>query len=534
MFFAVVTSALLTIFATAVMSYISVAIPIGPWIAPTIVLLALCIFKIFTSWHASAISRYSALATCAASIGGILATGVGFSYPAIYFVDPVTFNEWLARPLFFCVMLGCLAVAAGSLGIWLAHLFAHKLVVEEQLAFPIGALVQKMIAAHQSVRKSVELVVGFISTGIFCALQDGIGFVTSIIPKSATLLPAMQFSIIAIPALRLDFWPLLWAIGFVTGHMIALPLAVGAISKIALIDPLNKLFFTNITNSDFVLAFCSGLVLAGALQGFVGIPASLLRSVKNVWAPRTKTSLSKLSNLPISHMVEGALVLGIFFAYLSYLNFSLVAQMYVLLFTVIVTYQLAIIAGKMGLAPLGRFATFVMVPALFLFNLDLVNTIIVATFVEICGGVTADALFGIKIAQLGDISLNRLKRYQYFGLLVSAVSVGIVFWLLITHFQLGSHELFAQKAQARALLINAHSFDLYVVTLGLLFGFALKYIKMNPALILSGILMPLNLSIGLIVGGLLTLLVKDKEEWYPFWSGVFAANSIWMLLKTML
>jgi hypothetical protein len=175
-----------------------------------------------------------------------------------------------------------------------------------------------------------------------------------------------------------------------------------------------------------------------------------------------------------------------------------------------------------------------MVPAMLLVGLDSVQLIIIATFVEVCGGVAADALFGHKIAHELRIAPDTLKRYQYLGAFVSSIAAGIIFWLLITHFGLGTEQLFAQKAQARALLINARTFDWWVLALGGLFGLFIKQIKLNPALVLSGILMPFNLSIGLIAGGLLTLLSKDPEEWFPLWSGVFAANSVWMLVRTIL
>jgi len=53
-------------------------------------------------------------------------------------------------------------------------------------------------------------------------------------------------------------------------------------------------------------------------------------------------------------------------------------------------------------------------------------------------------------------------------------------------------------------------------------------------LVLGGLLMPINITLGLVVGGLFALLPTDREEWYPFWSGVFAGNSIWMLIRTIL
>jgi hypothetical protein len=74
----------------------------------------------------------------------------------------------------------------------------------------------------------------------------------------------------------------------------------------------------------------------------------------------------------------------------------------------------------------------------------------------------------------------------------------------------------------------------YVLGIGLVCSFLLTYFKVNAMLALGGILMPLNFSIGLIFGGLLTLLVRRREEWEPFWSGIFAANSFWMLIRAII
>lgn len=46
--------------------------------------------------------------------------------------------------------------------------------------------------------------------------------------------------------------------------------------------------------------------------------------------------------------------------------------------------------------------------------------------------------------------------------------------------------------------------------------------------------MPIDYSLPLIFGGLSASLVKNKEDYFPFWSGVFAANSLWMLLKVFI
>ncbi len=175
-----------------------------------------------------------------------------------------------------------------------------------------------------------------------------------------------------------------------------------------------------------------------------------------------------------------------------------------------------------------------MVPAMLIFNLTHVQLVLIATFVEMSGGIAADVLFGRKLAQLSDISRAKMRQYQLLGLCVASLSIGVIFWLLINHFGLGSPELFAYRAQSRQLLIQAKQFDYMVLMLGALFGMLLQCFKCNPMLVLGGLLMPLDMTAGLVFGGFLAYLTPKKEEFYPLWSGVFAGNSIFMLLRAIL
>jgi OPT oligopeptide transporter protein len=528
-----IIGALLSIFSTAVMSYIAMATPIGPWIAPTLVLIGALLFKIAFQTIKTAPLAY---AVCAGSIGGILATALGFSFPTLYFLEPALFNAWMGSPLYFMVIVGALSGVAGWLGIWIANVSEHKLLVTEQLAFPIGQLVYKMITAiTQHMRKAYELMFGFVSTAFFCVLQDGIGVVKSYIPQSIALLPAACVGFISVPAIRFDLMPFVWAVGFLTGHVIALPLLVGAVSRIVILDPLHRLpVFAHLSSVEFVLAFCSGLVLIGTLTSFMNLPRSLYTGFKKAFERSSTQSLLSDTGMTMSLVIEFICLLCAYIAFFSYFKFSIVSQCFILITTMLCAYQMAAIAGKIGMALLGRFATFVMIPGIILFGFDSMQAVLVATFVEVCGGVATDTLFGRKMAQSASISTQRMAYFQYFGLCVSCITVGIVFWALINHFHLGSVHLFAQKAQARQLLIQAQQFDTYVLMLGALFGLILGYIKINPALVFGGLLMPVNLVVGLVVGALCTWFVKEKEDYFPFWSGVFASQSIWMLLRALI
>lgn len=551
MLFPIIISLLLSIFSTVVMSYISMATPIGPWIAPTIVLFSMLIFKVTRhTTHSSTIAHI----TAASSIGGILATGFGFSFPAIYFLDPVLFASWMEKPLFFAMYMTGLAIAAGSFGFLLANLFEKNLIVEQQLSFPIGALTQKMIVAGNQIRKAYELMVGFFGTTIFCLLQDGCLSMRALAPKSILLFQGAHYGVLQVPIISFDFWPMLWAIGFITGHLIAVPLGVGALLKTVMLDPLHTLFFAYLSAVEFSFMFCTGMALFSIVPMINGLSKFIKKCAHALQAQKIKSTTHKGSFFARmkelffartqsnffsrSQFAESLILLVMCSIILSLFDFSYVQQLFLLLLSGLFTYQMAVIAGKWGIAPLGRFATFVMIPAMFLLKISLVQIILIATFVEICGGVAVDILFNRKMNHMMHLDGRSMRRYQYFGLMVSALAVGFIFWILIRSCGLGSAQLFAYKALSRQLLINAfmhgQNFNYYVMCLGLALSFILQKIKINPMLVLGGLLMPFNLSIGLIFGGLLSLLVKDKAEWEPFWSGVYTANSLWMIIKAIL
>lgn len=512
----------LSLFSTIVMSYVSLATPIGPWIAPTLVFIVLLVSKLLIGISSTSMSYM----VSAGSMGGILATACAFSFPTIYFLDPSLFDIWMGSPLFFCALLGVFSFLAGAFGLVVADVSEKTLVDSQNLAFPIGQLVHKMIVAQNQIRKAYELMIGFILEAIFSLLQGA---------TSVTLVPSTHIFIFSLPrmVINMDTAPMIWAIGFVTGHVIALPLAAGAFANIFILNPMQQLCFTYLSSMEFTLAFCSGIVLCITAMSIISMPKQMLNGIKNGIHKIMHNHDSMMNFFHTQDVLFSLFIVVGLICFLSYFAFPWYVQCYLIICTIITTYQIAAIAGRIGLALLGRFATFVMVPAMLMFSINYVHMVFIATFVEMAGGVAADVLFGRKLAQLSDISRATMRKYQLLGLVVASMSIGIIFWLLINHFGLGSPELFAYRAQSRQLLIQAQHFDYMVLALGALFGMFLQKIHLNPMLVLGGLLMPFDITFGLVAGGILAMMSVDKEEWYPFWSGVFASNSICMLLRAV-
>jgi hypothetical protein len=529
-------------FSTAILSYISMAVPIGPWIASTIVFACTFVLRIIGVRE----DRLSQIVSCVvigSSIGGIVATAMGFSLPTLYFLDKQLFDTWMSHRSFFVFVVSGLAFVAGLFGFWFADVVENRLLDERNLQFPISQLIYRMISARHYVKKSREMIVGFWLSLFLCFLQDGFGVVRGCVAKSVLLvqdvvLIVYQVTIVRIDEVRLDLSPLFWAIGFVTGEVIAFPLLLGAVTRFLIMDPINSLCCAQISRDVFTLAFCSGIVVSGALDAIIALPSNVFK-IFNKMLKRVLIGKMGFAGVSVPFVDKFFLpffviVVALVSAYLSLFKFSVLSIVYLMIFSIACIYQIVTLAGRTGMAFLGRFATFVMIPGIFIFNLNYVQAMLIAAFVELSGGVATDIIMGRKLGKLMGIDRSAMRKLQFIGLFSSCAAIGLIFFILIKQLGLGSPDLFAQRAQARALLINARSFDMYVLFAGITYGYILKRLKINPILVFGGLLMPLNTSLSLVVGGALSRICKNKDRWYPFWSGVFAASSLWIIIRSVM
>jgi hypothetical protein len=551
---------------SVILAYVSMATGVGPWIAPTIVLVSSVLLKIGKGKNANGkLSEKLVLIQSVGSVGGIVAVGIGFTLPMLYFLDKNIFNSWIANPAKFSVMIAAICLAAGGLGIYLARLFGEKLIIKEKLNFPVSHLIYKMIATQGRGGQVRNMFTGFFSTAFFCFLRDGLFKFKGIFPKAINLFTLLgdKFSI------ALYLGPTLWAVGFITGAVITIPLIAGMISKYLIMYPLNQhakflpfKLFDPLDPMMFTMAFVAGMVVSGFIFSSFKYPQIIWKSIKvflnnnkanskdkicetDKDAPHVaevqvekKTFLEKLKCNAWLKIEAVFVVIGVV-SLLSYFKFGPMTQLFMLTLTIIATYQISWMGGKIGMIPFGRFATFIMVPTLLIFRLDYIQLTLLCVFFNVCSATASDLLFDYKVGDLCNVSWNKIHRYQWLGLLATSAGMGIFLWLLFTNFQIGSTQLFAYRALSRSLLIKSLSFNLWVVGMGAVFGWLLKKIKINPTLTLCGILMPNALSIGLIIGGLGSLFVKkvlkqDPDKYSTFWSGVFASESLWILVGILL
>ncbi|MFH1461540.1 MAG: OPT/YSL family transporter [bacterium] len=539
-FFVIIPGIFFAILAAAILSYISMATMVGPWIAPAVVLASSIILRLRRKIvDKSQVNKELAIIQTVGSVGGIIGVGIGFSLPTLYFLDSNLFNNLISNPLKFSFFIAFLCIASGGLGIWIARVLANKFILKDELSFPVSKLIHKMITSQTQARQAKTMFWGFSFAWVISFLRDGLLKFTGFLPKVFYVFPSILGR-----NLGLSIMPMLWAIGFITGIGIVLPLFIGMLSKYLILWPLNNhslylpfKLFPVLPSGAFVMAFASGLAVSELILGLMKYPGIIWDKIKNFSG---FNYFKKVKSLDVKNInfkkrikfllnLEFILVLSFSFAFLTYLKFSFASQILLLIFIVLATYQISFLAAKLGLVTFGRFATFIMIPMMMMFKLGALQITMICVFFNVCAAVASDLLFDYKVGQLCSVEFKKIHRYQWLGLIVTSLTIGFFLWLLFTNFQVGSPELFAQRGKSRALLIQSLSFDWRIVFFGFFYGVILKKIKISPTMVFGGILMPNDLTIGLAIGATISYFTKNSAEKMPFWSGVFAGESIWIL-----
>ena len=509
-------------FSSATLSYIALTTQMGPWVGPTLALIALGVCRPFAKT-----AQDYLLPVFAGSLGGIIATAVSFSFPTLYFLDKKIFDDLLLQPAYFVGLLIVTICFVGGLVLIGVLLCKDHLLKKEGLSFPIGQLEQSLIVSCDDTNQVKQLVAGGCIAFVYSVAQQFFSWTKMVLSQAYT------WKCIALPAIVLDgvLLPMYVAIGFSAGTLIAIPLMIGIALKIVVAGPLHALCFSSLSTNDFLFALSSGIVLSGAFSGMFSLFFYAWTFVVDVFKNREMLKTSDTKMIRNVMPIVGMGIIGCFL--LHVLHFSWLASVYLLIFSLFAAYQIVVIAGKIGLALLGRFATYVLVPGALLFGYNALQITFVALFVELCGGIATDLMFSFKAAQLAEISRKKVIGFQLFGLVVGACATAVTFYCLVTHFQLGSEQLFALRGLNRALLMQVVSFDYYAIACGSVLGYSLKLCKINPVFVLSGFLMAPSLSLMLIAGGMIARMVTKSTRFEPFFAGIYSVNALMVLMRIL-
>src|SRR5207253_248237 len=138
-----------------------------------------------------------------------------------------------------------------------------------------------------------------------------------------------------------------------------------------------------------------------------------------------------------------------------------------------------------------------------------IQVTLLACFVELFCGIAVDTMFGRKLQKLTGVSRSKIITAQIIGLIASAITVSLIIWFVSNNGLLAKPPLIAQRAYTRSLLVKVHDFDINLILIGMLYSAILYFFTINPVLVISGLLMPLDYIIPLVIGGLISMLFKN-------------------------
>lgn len=524
----VLLTSFFTVITTSSMLYIALVTGIGPWVAPVV---GLVMQSVAIASGSSYMRRIAIITTVTSSIGGITATAFGFSFPTWFFLDKVGFNQIFSQPLYAMMLVASFVLLSGIIAHMCLYFFYDDLVVKQGLSFPMAAITHASLTDENPTSRRY-LFSGIVAYGVYALISCKRLFHFYAFPATYTLLQGYSSFFITVSSVTLDFsvLPLLLAIGFIAGSMMAVPLLIGIVIKSTVISWIHH-YYMYIHEADVLVALCSGIVLSGTVGGLYKQLISLLRYCN-------KTISSSLGFKQPAISLYKTFFIGLIFilfaAYFYYYEFSLVSITYLFVTSIICAYQMTSIAGKIGLALLGRFATFVMVPGIMMFGWNPLQITLVATAVELVGGMLVDLVQSRKALEMSDVSYKEYRSYFYVALLMASLATAYFFYYYVNQFELGSSVLCAQRAQARALLLQATHVNFTLLGYGVIIGLFLKVVGCNPILVLSGLLMPFSLLVPLVAGAFLALMCVYSKRYEPFFSGLYIANACASVLSIFL
>jgi len=196
---------------------------------------------------------------------------IGFVLPTLYFLEPDTFNGWLASPWYFCSIIVALCILP-RFGVIAWSWWAPVLIDQQKLPFPVSQLTHQIITSHAQTEQSRRMLFGMFGTTVICALRDGIGSLGAVISKTYYVFPSILHHEIGFMIM-----PAYWAIGFSVGLAFTVPLAIGMIAKYLVLYPLAHhahylpfQLFQVPSMDSLSVAFCSGLILCELVLGLSG------------------------------------------------------------------------------------------------------------------------------------------------------------------------------------------------------------------------------------------------------------------------
>jgi putative OPT family oligopeptide transporter len=491
------------------------------WPVITTSLLSLAILKLLRNTNKNEIN----VAQTAASAGGLLAAGIIFTVPAMWFLE----RAGVLPRILSVEEISMLALIGGLIGLIFTLPLRKEMIVEEKLPYPDGTAAAELIKVGDEGGKKAKLLsIALITGAVFSILRDWLkaipGFVNIDMLKvklSKLFSFGSGISLVYFAGGYLigPIFTGIWFLGAVTSYIFTVPMLV-ALGHFATKQQAIILF-----TKQFGIGIIIGSAVAYFLMKGTGYFYKMWIYARNKqFAPNKRF---------LAFMVVGVIALTVLADYNVWLALLAIGGAFFM------AYVGARVTGEMNVDPMEIFAVIVLLAAKLLIGFNAIQLVILAAVVCIAAGIAGDMMQDLKVGYLLNTEPRAQAVAQFVGISAASVILGITLYALNNSYGIGSVNLPAPQAAAMSALIAGQWQTTLLV--GMIIGFVLTalltyFTTIGLAGVAFGIGMyvPIELSFPLFLGGIIRLFAEKRhlrEKGMLIAAGIIAGEGILGVLK---
>jgi len=487
--------------------YITLRMNAFMWASILTALMAMGIYKVLKLEKDASVHEIN-IAQTTASTGGILAAGICFTIPAIYFLDPELFDTFTSDPGSFIFKIFVLALVGGIMGVLFSAYLRRNMIIEEKLPFIIGeATADTIKAGEKGGRKIKVLLSAFGLSAIFTTLRDGVSLTIGKLHFVFNgIIPDFKQFQLGVFKIEIPFIPMAFGAGYLIGYKIVSIWFLGCLFSYYLFQPLVHYLYSVPMDQmvTYILPLGVGAVIGGGVTlFFLRVIPSSIRTFKAMISAKVSKDELNPRLIPIFAIIS-------IFIMSFILNLSIVASLLAILGIWVITALAGRMTGEIGIDPMEVFAVIIVLFVKIVVSLGTLESIFIAAIAAVSVGVAGDLLFDLKAGHMLGTSPKSQAKAQILGVIIGSFVVGFSLLAILNAFTLGSPELYALQARSVSYMLGA--IDVKIFLIGFILGTAITLMKLPGMVFGIGIFIPLYLSVAFFIGGVVNYLNRKKAE----------------------
>ena len=469
------------------------------------------------------------------SAGESVAAGAIFTIPVIF----IWMKEWgQASPSLFEISIICFC--GGILGVLFMIPLRKALIVKEHgvLPYPEGtACAEVLLAGEEGGSKASGVFVGLGIAAIYKFLTEGL----KIFPNEVHY----EISKYKGSAAGVDVLPALLGVGFICGAKISGYMFAGGVLGWFVILPLISLFGGDMIMYPGTEAISSmgsfalwgsylkyigaGAVAAGGIMSLIKslplIISTFTASIKDLSSKGTDKSQNRTDkDLPVNVILIAVLALIVIIWLVPTIPVSLGGAVLIAIFGFFFATVSSRIVGLVGSSnnPVSGMTIATLLITTMIFKMTgvvgqegMLSSIAVGSIICIIAAIAGDTSQDLKTGYIVGATPYKQQIGEVIGVTASAITIGVVLYLLNAAWGFGSEQLAAPQATLMKMIIEGVMggnlpWNLVFAGAGIAIVIEILGIPVLPFAI--GLYLPLHLSTGIMAGGLVRLYFEKKKK----------------------